>query len=222
MKRKTLLLIFIPLTAAILSVITFGSGVFKNIERKNGKIPVSVTAEKADSADLSAVRETVIAADKYYKYYSINGKGPTCVKYNIYDRSGNTVFSETTDRPVKITRNGDNVIDIAKGMGTGITAHKFYNTEENAFSETFYGVISSSDRLVAFIDVDREKPLENRTLIVQDIFDGRLFYKSFNLDFSAVDTPVTEAHFSEDGRKLTVTYMSGNAGLEKTEVLRCR
>lgn len=94
----------------------------------------------------------VIAADKYY---SIIGKAPTCVKYNIYDRNGNTVFSETTDRPVKITRNGDNVIDIAKGIGTGITAHRFYNTEENAFSETFYGVISSSDRLVAFIDVDR-------------------------------------------------------------------
>lgn len=65
MKRKTLLLIFIPLTAAILSVITFGSGVFKNIEHKNGKIPVSVTAEKTDSSDFNTINEAVIRGDLY-------------------------------------------------------------------------------------------------------------------------------------------------------------
>ncbi|MFR6298733.1 MAG: hypothetical protein ACLUML_05835 [Acutalibacteraceae bacterium] len=51
--------------------------------------------------------------------------------------------------------------------------------------------------------------MENRKVVVQNIFDKSLFYEEFKLDFSNVDTPVIEAKFSKDGASLLLTYLSG-------------
>lgn len=103
----------------------------------------------------------------------------------------------------------DDTIDIGIGMGTGITIHKYYNANENIFSGEFTNVLTNSDKLIAYIDVSKENPLENRKVVVQNIFDKSLFYEEFKLDFSNVDTPVIEAKFSKDGASLLLTYLSG-------------
>lgn len=60
-----------------------------------------------------------------------------------------------------------------------------------------------------------KKSLENRKVVVQNIFDKSLFYKDFQLDFSNVDTPVIEAIFSKGGASLQLTYLSGG---EQTQI----
>lgn len=152
-------------------------------------------------------------------YYCIYKGNDNQVCYNIYNSEGEIVLSETADSPLEINMINDDIIDIESGMGTGITIHKYYGVRENIFSKGFTYVLSNQDKLIAYIDVPKENPFENRKIIVQNIFDKNLFYKKYQLDFSNVDTPVIEAKFSKDGASLQLTYLSGEDQTQITTML---
>lgn len=158
----------------------------------------------------------IIDSGKYYRIYKENGNQ---VRYEIYNPEGKIALSKKTDRPIEINMISDDTIDIGIGMGTGITIHKYYNANENIFSGEFTNVLTNSDKLIAYIDVSKENPLENRKVVVQNIFDKSLFYEEFKLDFSNVDTPVIEAEFSKDGASLLLTYLSGEKQTQTSEIL---
>ena len=158
----------------------------------------------------------IIDSGAYYRIYKGNINR---VCYNIYNSEGEIVLSEKTDRPLEINMINDDIIDIESGMGTGITIHKYYGVGENIFSQEFPYVLSNLDKLIAYIDVPKENPFENRKIIVQNIFDKNLFYKKYQLDFSNVDTPVIEAKFSKDGASLQLTYLSGEDQTQITTML---
>ena len=141
------------------------------------------------------------------------------VCYEIYNSTGEIVLSEKTDRPLEINIINDDTINIKIGMGTGLSIDKYYSVADNIFSQEFTYVLSNHDRLIAYIDVCKENPFENRKIIVQNIFDKNLYYKEYELDFSYVDTPVIEANFSEDGTSLQLTYLSGDEQTEITAML---
>lgn len=158
----------------------------------------------------------IVDSGEYYRIYKENINQ---VCYDIYDSKGKIVLSEITDRPLKINMVNDDIVDIEIVMGTGITIHKYYGVEENCFSREFLYVLTNSDKLVAYIAVSKEKPFENRKIIVQDIFDKNSFCKEFQLDFSDVDTPVMEAMFSKDGTSLQLTYLSGEEQKQISTIL---
>lgn len=91
----------------------------------------------------------------------------------------------------------DDTIDIGIGMGTGITIHKYYNANENTFSEEFTNVLTNSDKLIAYIEVSKENPLENRKVVVQNIFDKSLFYEEFKLDFQMLIPLLSKQNFQK-------------------------
>ena len=143
------------------------------------------------------------------QYYKIEEIELTKVRYYIYDYNGNVVLSEETDRPLNISMLGDNIVDIRIGMGTGLSLHNYYDVQNNRFSEEYSYVVASSGNLVAYIDISMEEPMLNRVLVVRDIFDKNVFYKSFGLDFSpTIDFPIESAKFSEGEETLDVVYMS--------------
>ena len=154
----------------------------------------------------------IIDSGTYYRIYKGN-INQFC--YNIYNSEGKIVLSEKTDRPLEINMINDDIVDIEISMGRGITIHKYYDVGENIFSQEFPYVLSNLDKVIAYIDVPKEKPFENRKVIVQNIFDKSLLYKDFQLDFSNVDTPVIDAKFSKDGASLQLTYLSGE---EQTQI----
>lgn len=154
----------------------------------------------------------IIDSGAYYRIYK-GDNNQVC--YDIYNPDGKIVLSEKTDRPLEIKMIDNDIIDIGIGMGTGITIHKYYDTAANIFSREFTYVLSVSDKLIAYIDVSKDQPMENRKVIVQNIFDKSILYKEFQLDFSDVDTPVTEAKFSKNGAALHLTYLSGE---EQTQI----
>ena len=158
----------------------------------------------------------IIDSGKYYRIYKENDNQ---VRYEIYNPDGKIALSEKTDRPIEINMISDDTIDIGIDMGTGITIHKYYDANENIFSGEFTNVLTNSDKLIAYIDVSKENPLENRKVVVQNIFDKSLFYEEFKLDFSNVDTPVIEAEFSKDGACLLLTYLSGEEQTQTSEIL---
>ena len=147
--------------------------------------------------------------DTNKQYYKIEEIGLAKVRYYIYDSDGNIVLSDETDRPLDISMLGDNIVDICIGMGTGISIHKYYDVQNNRFSEEYSYVAAASGNLVAYIDTSMENPMTNRVLVVRDIFDKNTFYKSFGLDFSpTVHDPIESAVFTEDESELEVVYLS--------------
>ena len=158
----------------------------------------------------------VIDSGKYYRIYKGNVNQ---VCYNIYNDEGELVLSEKTGRPLEINMINDDIVDIEIGMGTGIITHKYYDVDENIFSQEFQYVLSNLDKLIAYIEVSKEKPLENRKVIVQNIFDKSLFYREFSLDFSNIDTPVVEAQFLKDGTSLQLIYLSGEDQTQVSTIL---
>lgn len=155
----------------------------------------------------------IINSEKYYRIYK---ESFNQICYEIYNSAGEIVLSEKTEQPLEINMINDNIIDIKIGMGTGITIHRYYDVDRNAFSQKFSYVLSYADELIAYIDVPKENPLESRKVIVQNIFDTSLFYKEFQIDFSNVDTPVIEAKFSNHGKFLQLTYLSGKSQVQTT------
>ena len=143
-------------------------------------------------------------------YYKIEKIELTRVKYYIYDFDGNIVLSEETDRPLDISMLGGNIIDICIGMGTGISIHKYYDVQSNRFSEEYTYVAATSGNLVAYIDTTSMKdPMNHRKLVVRDIFDAAVFYKSFRLNFSpTVHDPIESASFSQGEMDLKIVYQS--------------
>ncbi len=160
----------------------------------------------------------IIDSGKYYCMYKYKDD-ITQVCYNIYDLKGETVFSEKTEQPLRINMLNDNIVDIEIGMGTGLAIHKYYNVEQNLFSQDFPYVLSNQNELVAYLAVSKKSPFDNRKVIVQNVFDKANYYKEFQFDFSNIDTPVIKAEFSKDGLSLQLTYLSGEKQTQITETI---
>ena len=67
---------------------------------------------------------------------------------------------------------------------------------------------NSMKHLFQNILIPEDHPLDNRKVIVHNVFDKSLFYKEFEIDFAKVDTPVLSASFSNDHSQLNLTYLT--------------
>ena len=153
------------------------------------------------------------------KYIMALDEGTTSCRCILYNKKGETVLSEETSRPLKINMINDSIVDIGIGMGTGIAVHKYYDANQDLFSQEYTYVVANRNELIAYIAIPEKNPMENRKIVVQNVFDKNLFCKEFPMDFSKVDTPVVKAEFSEDGKSLQITYLSGEEETEITETL---
>lgn len=177
---------------------------------------ISGCSQTQEPNESETVTAKIVDSGKYYSVY--NGE-LTTVCYNIYNKKGETVLSEETSRPLKINMINDSIVDIGISMGTGITVHKYYDANQDLFSQEYTYVVANRNELIAYIAIPEKNPMENRKIVVQNVFDKNLFCKEFPMDFSKVDTPVVKAEFSEDGKSLQITYLSGEEKTEITETL---
>jgi signal peptidase I len=95
-------------------------------------------------------------------------------------------------------------------MGSGISIHQYYDVQNNRLSEEYSYVAAASGNLLAYIDtISTKEPINHRKLVVRDIFDPSVFYKSFRLDFSSnVHDPIESASFSQGEMELKIVYWS--------------
>ena len=177
---------------------------------------LSACSSDTDNISEESEQLEVIDSGEYYRNYNTY---LTHIRYDIYDKNGNVVLSDETDRPLRINMLCDDIVDIRIGMGTGVAVHKYYDAAKDIFSQEYCYVLTAKEDLVAYIDVSEKEPFENRKVVVRNIFDKSLFYKEYYLDFSNVDTPVIDAEFSSDSASLRLTYLSGEAQTETFENL---
>lgn len=166
--------------------------------------------------DNRQAHKEIVDSDKYYCIYK-DDEGT--VGFELYNMYGDVVLSEKTNRPIKVNMLNEDIVHIEVGMGTGIAIHKFFNVSKNQFSQEFTYVLANSDNLIEFIDIPKNNSMENRKVVVQNVFDSSLYYKEFSLNFSNVDTPVVEANFTENETSLQLTYLSGREKKQTTTIL---
>lgn len=156
----------------------------------------------------AAIERSLIESSDYYKLYD-NTLSETL---EIYNSKGELVRTITTEEPISITMLNKSIIDISIGKGTGLTKHTYYSVKLDDFSNDFSYVICASNELIAYVGISKDG-LDNKTLIVQNIFNENRYYKEFIGAFDQVDTyelSSMSGEFSQDFSTLTVHYYLKN------------
>lgn len=155
-----------------------------------------------------AIERSLIESSDYYKLYD-NTLSETL---EIYNSKGELVRTITTEEPISITMLNKSIIEISIGKGTGLTKHTYYSVKLDDFSDDFSYVICASNELIAYVGISKDG-LDNKTLIVQNIFNENRYYKEFIGAFDQVDTyelSSMSGEFSQDFSTLTVHYYLKN------------
>lgn len=121
-------------------------------------------------------------------------------KYNrrqvnlVFNKDNRIVYYDTSTRTT-INQEGKDMLRIwSYGSGRTIDL-RFYDLNKGRLSEWQYdSILDYAYGLVAYIDVAKHKPQKDKLkLIIQDIFDGSVFYAEFFRDFTYVDNPYDTA-----------------------------
>ena len=150
-------------------------------------------------------QQETIARTKNYHYYKIVGTFE--LGCEIYNAAGEIVFSERLQRPMTVSEVDADLIEIRIGYGTGISGCRYFSIEKNQMSEEFFYVVATSGTQIAYLSGS----IDDRKLIVQDIYQHTEDCQSFELDFSPEYTPVVDARFADNGAILQITYMKGQS-----------
>ena len=219
MKKRLALLLCLIMTFSLASCIlepaaprdTEANTIAANLPTENGESSTETPKTPTDTP--SEILEST-------KYYKIEKLLLTTVRYSVYDSNGAVVLCEETDRPLAISMLSETVVDICVGMGTGISIHKYYEVQNNRFSEEYSYVAATSGTLVAY---STNIKWNNRRLVVRDIFDETVFYKSFYLPFSfTVKDPILLASFTEGEKELEVVYLTETPAVQQSVTLPIR
>ena len=142
-------------------------------------------------------------------YFTIINNGDFTYSYEIRDKSGNILLSDNSEtREPHIKMMNENTVKLWIQRGTGLATRftTYCNTENETVSDKFFYVLTEFDKNTVFVQF-RENEYY---VIIQNIFDRNEFYKEFKLsDASPIADAVTNAEISEDGKNLTVTYLTG-------------
>ena len=157
-----------------------------------------------------------VSADKYF---SVCTERDGRYAYSVFGTDGKAILSETSDQPVRISMVDGSIADIATDCGSGLVTHVYCDVKSGSVSQKFSYVFAYSDGEIAYIYVPKDNPIKGRKVIVQNAFDNGALYREFKFDFADVDTPITDASFSEDGKELTLTYLFGEEQTERTETV---
>ena len=141
------------------------------------------------------------------KYYEIEDLELSSKAYRIYNDEGSLVLEAQTERPLQISMLGRYILEIRIGMGTGISVCRYYDALNDRFSEEYTYVAAATQNFVVYLD---GTSLADRKLVVRDLFDGKVFYKEYSLDFSPnCHTPIESAAFIAGECELLLSYLAG-------------
>lgn len=134
----------------------------------------------------------------------------------LYDGAGNAVWSFGPDaREPQVVREEDDLWSVSVQAGTGIGTRwtVYYDAAADLLSDSRYAVFDRQDRLIVCAALD--------TLIIMDIFDGRILCRLENFAEPLAPTidPFLSAAFTDDGKAVSVTYLAGEDYHEVTETV---
>ena len=150
-------------------------------------------------------------------YFSVTYNGDFTYSYEIRDKSGNILLSDNSEKhEPHIDMLDENTVRLMIQRGTGISAQNtvYIDIETGIISENFISVFDENNGRIAYHSYQNSK----HYMIVRDIFDKGAFFKEFEIkdDIHVFEDAVVSADFSQDGKKITVTYLAGENYKETT------
>jgi len=178
------------------------------------------------NATASGYRVTAVTQDDDYECIpQIVNQGPTYMVlkygafsygYQLYDTNGSLKVNESTGfRCPTVTPLSTHVTEIMLNYGTGITQRIFWDTQTLTCSGPYYYGIAVGNGKIAYLDGD----LADRVLVVCDIFNPSNAQTFTDLGMNATVMPITEAAFSADGSKLTISYYDKDSTIVTTALI---
>lgn len=154
--------------------------------------------------------------NKYYEFYYLSKYHSMYSLYFIFDKDHSLLDYDVLWRlPPEITVTSEGLIEVYQGVGTGVHRCKYYDPDKRLISEWFFNPIALSNSMIVDLDI----PVHEWRLVVQNVFDKSVYYRTFERDFSNVEYPVTRADFINNGKQLRITYKAGLDEHEVTETL---
>ena len=200
--KKFLALIFLIASFVILSACSVSDDKFNNTEVQNKIVSTANVIENESEVLEETDFYKITYADSMYQYY-------------LFDENHNVVKS---DGPLKLKPDiiviDEHLVRFTTQSGTGIGTQwgYYYDGKKDVFSRVFNSIFDQHRELVAY--------RSNGGVIVRDIFDKTKFYQeisSFKEPFAETVDPIVKAEFSEDGKSIEITYLSGDDYKEVTE-----
>lgn len=152
-------------------------------------------------------------------YYKVIYNGNFTYSYEIFDKSGNVILSDDSEkRTPHIDMLDENTVKLMIQRGTGIATRftTYCNIENGTISAEFCSVLNEYNENTVYVQYRDSE----HYVVIQNIFDKNEFYKEFKIsDASHCADPFTKAEISEDGKTLTVTYLTGENYEETKSVI---
>lgn len=143
------------------------------------------------------------------EYYQLMGSDNYIYYYYIFDKNKNVVKEEAHTRFPHISLIEGYLVKVWIQAGTGVSTRwtYYYDVNNDRFSETFGPVFDERNDRIAHVEWDTIYKL-----IVRDIFDKEKYYyeiTSFNEPLAEIIDPFVDIKFSDNGRQVQVTYLTG-------------
>lgn len=153
----------------------------------------------------------IIEETDYYKIMESNSLY-CCVFYNQQHAVTKTEGPLAKEPTVVMADEKFVRFTVQAGTGTGTQWGYYYDPGMDVFSEVFESILDESDGKVAYA--------RQNAVVIRDIFDESKYFKEitvFENTLSPTVEPFVEVQFSDDGKYIEVTYLTGEDYKETTE-----
>jgi hypothetical protein len=178
---------------------------FVACERKN--------ITEAPSPTVSPTTAEIKISVPIEEFYSIikNEEGTYTVK--LFDKNKKVIDETTVPKEPHVSKLENDIIQVTISYGSPFYTTYFYNTKANLISKAYDTPV--------LIDKDKIVFVQNKKLIVSDIFDKAIYFKEVERNFSETVPPssaIVSAKFI-NSNELQIDYYEGKDFTEKSEII---
>lgn len=161
---------------------------------------------------------TACQVEKNYSIESVTAAGePAQYKVTVFGHDKSVIYETTLYGEPEFTTLENGVLRMETGAGN-VTQYSFFDTVQNRVSPVFENPELVQGGKIVYMTLNEGK----LRLVVRDIFDETVFYRTYDREFSKTAVPadaLISAVFT-DANTLQVTYLSGENFEEIEEALR--
>lgn len=154
------------------------------------------------------------------EYFEVSNTGSTEKKefhYQVFDTQHKTIDSGSTGDTEPVFYVNDGFLRLSLNHGSDATEYKYYDVSKGLVSETYDTLLSdrfTKDGILVACLIHEDDAV---AVAIQDAFDQKVFYKTFQGEFPIKFSPSTQAAFISDDQ-IKITYLTGEDNDEKTEL----
>lgn len=151
--------------------------------------------------------------------YKVLKLSPSEYCYEIYNNEGRLVDRKNVNNAIPSIEALEKLLVIKYYYGPGISEYCFYDLANENYSAKYQYVIIFDSEKIAYLSGD----LDNRAVVIHNIFDTKQGYVEKFLEFTAEPMPVSSAEYINNGTQLKICYRQkelDRIGIAITDIAR--